>query len=78
MRRRAERVIRPTRAKTRRLRCLGGYGPFAQTNPPVQRARLCAITWTANAVGCETPRRHVVQPDAVRSRMAFSTSAWRR
>ena len=29
MRRRAERVIRRTRAKTRRLSGLGGYGPFA-------------------------------------------------
>ena len=28
---------------------LGGYGPFAQTKgSAVQRARLCAITWTAS------------------------------
>ena len=33
VRRRAERVIRPTRAKTRRLRVLVIHGPLAQTNP---------------------------------------------
>ena len=33
VRRRAERVIRPTRAKTPPPEGLGGYGPFAQTNP---------------------------------------------
>ena len=62
VRRRAERVIRPTRAKTRRLRVLTVR---AQTNPRRPRARLCLWTASRGAVGCETPRRHVVQPDAV-------------
>ena len=55
VRRRAERVIRPTRAKTRR-----GQGPLAQTNPC--RPRLCAST-ASQAPLAEARRRH--QPDAV-------------
>ena len=67
MRRRAERVIRPTRAKTRRLRVLVITVRSPRPIRAVQRARLCAITWTASqgAVGGEARRRHVVQPDAV-------------
>ena len=55
------------------------HGPLAQTIRAVQRARLCAITWTASQAplaakrtACGSARRHL------RSRMAFSTSAWRR
>ena len=59
---------------------LGGYGPFAQTNRAVQRARLWAITWTASQAPLAAKR-----PDGMwfsptpylRSRMAFSISAWR-
>ena len=58
MRRRAERVVRPTRAKTRRLRVLVITVRSPRPIRAVQRARLCAI-------GGEAPRRHVVQPDAV-------------
>ena len=60
---------------------LGDHGPLAQTNTRVQRARLCAITWTASQAPLAAKR-----PDGMwfsptpylRSRMAFSTSAWRR
>ena len=48
MRRRAERVIRPTRAKTRRLRVLVITVRSPRPIRAVQRARLCAITWTAS------------------------------
>ena len=65
---------------------LGDHGPLAQTNPRVQRARLCAITWPASQAPLAAKRpdgmwtRRLSQPDAagLRSRMAFSTSAWRR
>ena len=67
VRRRAERVIRPTRAKTRRLRVLVITVRSPRPIRAVQRARSCAITWPASQapVGGEAPRRHVVQPDAV-------------
>ena len=54
-------MIRPTRAKNRRLRVL----VVAIRSPTrFQRARLCAITCRQpGAVGGE--RGHVVQPDAV-------------
>ena len=67
MRRRAERVIRPTRAKTRRLRVLVITVRSPRPIRAVQRARLCAIPdRQPGAVGSEAPsRRHVVQPDAV-------------
>ena len=45
--RRAERVIRPTRAKTRRLRVLVITVRSPRPIRAVQRARLCAITWPA-------------------------------
>ena len=67
MRRRAERVIRPTRAKTRRLRGLGDHGPLAQTNPrrPAGQVMRHHLDRQPGAVGGEARRRHVVQPDAV-------------
>ena len=61
VRRRAERVIRPARAKKRRLRVLVITICSPKPIRAVQRARLWAITCTASQV----PRRHVVQPDAV-------------
>ena len=42
------RVIRPTRAKTRRLRVLVITVRSPRPIRAVQRARLCAITWTAS------------------------------
>ena len=48
VRRRAERVIRPTRAKTRRLRVLVITVRSPRPIRAVQRARLCAITCTAS------------------------------
>ena len=48
MRRRAERVIRPTRAKTRRLRVLVITVRSPRPIRAVQRARLWAITCTAS------------------------------
>ena len=67
VRRRAERVIRPTRAKNRRLRVLVVAIRSPRPMRAVQRARLCAITCTASQapLGGEAPRGHVVQPDAV-------------
>ena len=81
VRRRAERVIRPTRAKTRRLRVLVVTVPSPRPIRAVQWARLCAITWTASQAPLTAKR-----PDGMwfsptpylRSRMAFSISAWRR
>ena len=81
VRRRAERVIRPTRAKTRRLRVLVITVRSPRPIRAVQRARLCAITWPASQAPLAAKR-----PDGMwfsptpylRSRMAFSTSAWRR
>ena len=60
---------------------LGDHGPLAQTNPRRPAGRLCAITWTASQAPLAAKR-----PDGMwfsptpylRSRMAFSTSAWRR
>ena len=67
VRRRAERVIRPTRAKTRRLRVLVVAIRSPRPMRAVQRARLCAITCTASQapLAAKRPRGHVVQPDAV-------------
>ena len=48
VRRRAERVIRPTRAKNRRLRVLVVAIRSPRPMRAVQRARLCAITCTAS------------------------------
>ena len=57
VRRRAERVIRPTRAKTRRLRVLVVTICSPKPMRAVQRARLCAITLNRQpgAVGGEAP-----------------------
>ena len=47
----------------------------------VQRARLCAITWTASqaALAAKRPEGRWFNPTPyLRSRMAFSISAWRR
>ena len=81
MRRRAERVIRPTRAKTRRLRVLVITVPLAQTNPrrPAGQVMRHHLDRQPGAVGGEAPRRHVVQPDAVLE-VAYGVldSAWRR
>ena len=67
MRRRAERVIRPTRAKTRRLRVLVRTVRWGQS---VNRRASSGPGYAPGpgppgAVGGEAPRRHVVQPDAV-------------
>ena len=81
VRRRAERVIRPTRAKTRRLRVLVVTVRSPRPIRAVQRARLCAITWTASQapLAAKRPDGMWFRPTPyLRSRMAFSTSAWRR
>ena len=67
VRRRAERVIRPTRAKTPPPEGLGDHGPLAQTNPrrPAGQVMRHHLARQPGAVGGEAPRRHVVQPDAV-------------
>ena len=59
---RAERVIRPTRAKTRRLRVLVVMVRSPRPIRAVQRARLYAITWTASQapLAAKRPERHVV------------------
>ena len=48
MRRRAERVSRPVREKKRRRRVLVVTTCSPRPSRAVQRARLCAITWTAS------------------------------
>ena len=60
---------------------LGDHGPLAQTNRAVQRSRLCAITWTASQAPLAAKRADGMwfsPTPHLRSRMAFSTSAWRR
>ena len=67
-------MIRPTRAKTRRLRVLVVTVRSPRPIRAVQRARLCAITWTASQAPLAAKR-----PDGMwfsptpylRSRMAF-------
>ena len=81
VRRRAERVIRPARAKTRRLRVLVVTVRSARPMRAVQRARLCAITCTASQapLAAKRPEGRWLSPTpCFRSRMAFSISAWRR
>ena len=81
VRRRAERVIRPTRAKTRRLRVLVITVRSPRPSRAVQRARLCAITWAASqaALAAKRPEGRWFSPTpCLRSRIAFSTSAWQR
>ena len=81
VRRRAERVIRPARAKNRRRRVLVVTICSPKPMRAVQRARLWAITCTANQAPLAANR-----PDGMwfsptpylRSRMAFKVSAWRR
>ena len=65
--RRAERVSRPAREKNRRRRVLVVAIRSPRPIRAVQRARLWAIVWTAQpgAVGGETARGEMVQPDAV-------------
>ena len=81
MRRRAERVIRATRAQARRLRVLVITVRSPRPIRAVQRARLCAITWTASQAPLAAKRADGMwfsPTPYLRSRMAFSTSAWRR
>ena len=67
MRRRAERVIRPTRAKTRRLRVLVITVPLAQTNPrrPAGQVVRHHLYRQPGTVGGEAARGEMVQPHAV-------------
>ena len=77
VRRRAERVIRPTRAKTRRLRVLVITVRSPRPIRAVQRARLCAITWTASQapLAAKRPEGRWFSPTPyLRSRIAFSTA----
>ena len=81
VRRRAERVIRPTRAKNRRLRVLVVAIRSPRPMRAVQRARLCAITCTASQapLAAKRPEGMWFSPTPyLRSRIAFSISAWRR
>ena len=81
VRRRAERVIRPARAKTRRLSVLVVTICSPRPMPAGQRARLCAITCTASqaALAAKRPDGRWLSPTPyLRSRMVFSISAWRR
>ena len=81
VRRRAERVIRPTRAKTRCLRVLVITGRSPRPIRAVQRARLWRITWPASQAPLAAKRADGMwfsPTPYLRSRMAFSTSAWRR
>ena len=81
VRRRAEQVIRPTRAKTRRLRVLVVTICSPRPMRAVQQARLWAITCTASqaALAAKWPDGMWFSPTPyLRSRMAFSISAWRR
>ena len=78
VRRRAERVIRPTRAKTRRLRVLVITVRSPRPIRAVQRARLCAITCTASQapLAAKRPEGRWFSPTPyLRSRIAFSISA---
>ena len=60
-------MIRPARAKTRRLRVLVVTIRSPRPMRAVQRARLWAIVWTASQVplAAKRPRGEMVQPDAV-------------
>ena len=79
--RRAERVSRPAREKNRRLRVLVVTICSPRPSRAVQRARLCAITWAASqaALAAKRPEGRWFNPTPyLRSRIAFSISAWRR
>ena len=76
--RRAERVIRPTRAKTRRLSVLVVTICSPRPMRAVQRARLWAITCTASQapLAAKRPEGRWFSPTPyLRSRIAFSISA---
>ena len=78
VRRRAERVIRPAKAKTRRLRVLVVRVPSPRPIRAVQWARLCAITCTASQAPLAAKRLDGMwfsPTPYLRSRMAFSISA---
>ncbi len=78
---RAERVSRPAREKNRRRRVLVVTIRSPRPIRAVQRARLCAITCTASqaALAAKRPEGRWFSPTPyLRSRMAFSISAWRR
>ena len=80
VRRRAERVSRPAREKNRRLRVLVVTTCSPRPMRDVQRARLCAIACTAShaALAAKRPDGRWLRPTPyLRSRMAFSISAWR-
>ena len=79
VRRRAERVSRPAIEKNRRLRVLVVTIRSPRPMRAAQRARLWAITWAANqaALAAKRPDGRWFSPTPyLRSRIAFSTSAW--
>ena len=79
--RRAERVSRPAREKNRRRRVLVVTICSPRPMRAVQRARLCAIVWAASqaALAAKRPEGRWFSPTPyLRSRIAFSISAWRR
>ena len=81
VRRRAERVSRPAREKKRRRRVLVVTSCWPRPMRAVQRARLWAITRMASqaALAAKRPEGRWFNPTPyLRSRMAFSISAWRR
>ncbi len=81
VRRRAERVIRPAREKNRRRRVLVVTTCSPRPMRAVQQAMLWAITCTASqaALAAKRPEGRWFNPTpCLRSRMAFSISAWRR
>ena len=81
MRRRAERVSRPTRENKRRLRVLVVTTCSPRPMRAVQRARLWASTCTAiqAALAAKRPEGRWFSPTPYfRSRIAFSISACRR
>ena len=78
--RRAERVSRPAREKNRRRRVLVVAIRSPRPIRAVQRARLWAIVWTASQapLAAKRPEGRWFSPTPyLRSRMAFSISAWR-
>ena len=79
--RRADRVSRPTREKNRRRRVLVVTICSPRPMRAVQRARLWAITCTASQapLAAKRPEGRWFSPTPyLRSRIAFSISAWRR
>ena len=81
VRRRAERVMRPAIEKKRRRRVLVVATGSPRPMRAVQRARLWTITCTASqaALAAKRPEGRWLSPTPyLRSRMAFSISAWRR